>query len=597
MPEKLPSKWRLAPKMSFSSKDLSRRMKRVEGATVRHARRFVVSRWKNVREVRRHIAIWILAIGLLIGASGLQFFWYQQSYRTTAHAKDGTYAEGVVGPVDTLNPIFANSSAEESLSTLLFSRLLNYDTDGKINYDLAEDFSMGEDQKTYFIKLRPDAQWHDGTYVRAKDVVFTVGLLKNPSTRATTVGWSDIQVKALDDMTVQFTLPSVYAPFPNALAGLPILPERILKDVEPSAIRENDFSQAPMGSGPFTVRFVQDLEQSGGRKIIHLARNENYYRGAPVLDRFQLHVYETSETLIRGLNTSEINAATDFTVTEAASVNEDRYDIRYNPVNTGVYALFNITAGSLADANVRRALQAGTDVAALREEVGDEVPELHLPFLPSQVAGELPGAPVYDLKRATELLDQAGWKLEGSNRVKDGKPLKLTVVTVKNSDLEKVLELLNEQWRALGVSVTTSIVDPTDPAQNFVGNVLQPRSYDVLLYRLAIGGDPDVYAYWHSSQAGDGRNFSNYTNGVADEALSSARAVTDKKLRDAKYVTFARQWMSDAPAIGIFQATSQYAYTEAVHATSDDKRYITATSRYSDVLYWSVGDRIVHRTP
>lgn len=583
--------------MSFSSKDLSRRMKRVEGATVRHARRFVVSRWKNVREVRRHIAIWILAIGLLIGASGLQFFWYQQSYRTTAHAKDGTYAEGVVGPVETLNPIFANSSAEESLSSLLFSRLLSFDTDGKINYDLAEDFSMGADQKTYTIKLRPDAQWHDGTYVRAKDVVFTVGLLKNPSTRATTGGWNDIQVKALDDMTVQFTLPAIYAPFPNALAGLPILPERILKDVEPSAIRENKFSQAPMGSGPFTVRFVQDLEQSGARKIIHLARNENYYRGAPVLDRFQLHVYETSETLIRGLNTSEINAATDFTVTESASVNEDRYDVRYNPVNTGVYALFNTTTGSLSDINVRRALQSGTDVAALREKVGEEVPELHLPFLSSQVKGDLPAAPAYDLKRATELLDQAGWKLEGSNRVKDGKPLKLTVVTVKNSDLEKVLELLNEQWRALGVSVTTSIVDPSDPAQNFVGNVLQPRNYDVLLYRLAIGADPDVYAYWHSSQADDGRNFSNYTNGVADEALSSARSVIDKQLRDAKYVTFARQWMNDAPAIGIFQATSQYAYTEAVHATSDDKRYITATSRYSDVLYWSVGDRIVHRTP
>ncbi len=597
MPEKLPGKWRFAPKSSFSSKELSRRMKRVEGATVRHARRFVISRWKNVREVRRHIAIWILAIGLLIGATGLQFFWYQESYRTLAHAKDGTYAEGVVGPVDTLNPIFANSSAEESLSSLLFSRLLTYDTDGKINYDLAKSLTMSEDQRTYTVVMRPDAQWHDGTFVRAKDVVFTVGLLKNPSTRANTGGWGDIKVTAVDDVTVQFTLPAVYAPFPNALTDLPILPERILKDIEPSAIRENDFSQTPTGSGPFTLRFVQDLEQSGGRKIIHLARNDNYYKGAPVLDRFQLHVYESSETLIRGLNTSEINAATDFTVTESSAVNDDRYSIRYNPINTGVYALFNTTTGSLSDGNVRRALQAGTDVAALRKEIGKEVPALDLPFIRGQVDGDLPGAPTYDLKRATDLLDQAGWKLEGSNRVKDGKPLKLTVVTVKNSELEKVLEVLNDQWRALGVSVTTNIVDPTDPAQNVVGNVLQPRNYDVLLYRLAIGADPDVYAYWHSSQASQGRNFANYKSGSADEALSSARAVTDKRLRDAKYVTFARIWMNDAPAIGIYQATSQYAYTDAVHATSAEKQYVTATSRYSDVLYWSVGERIVHRTP
>src|SRR6187402_3007637 len=116
--------------MSFSSKDLARRMKRVEGATVKHARRFVFKRLDNFREVRRHIALWVLAIGVIIGATGLQFFWYQQEYRTSAFASDGTYAEAVLGPLDTLNPIFAKSSAEESAGELLFSRLVTYDKTG-----------------------------------------------------------------------------------------------------------------------------------------------------------------------------------------------------------------------------------------------------------------------------------------------------------------------------------------------------------------------------------------------------------------------------------------------------------------------------------
>lgn len=86
-------------------------MKKVEGATVKHARRFVFKRWDNFREARRRIALWVLAIGIVIGATGLQFWWYQDQYRTTAYAEDGTYAEAVLGPVDTLNPIFAKSSA------------------------------------------------------------------------------------------------------------------------------------------------------------------------------------------------------------------------------------------------------------------------------------------------------------------------------------------------------------------------------------------------------------------------------------------------------------------------------------------------------
>ena len=120
-----PGKWKRLPKMSFNSKDLSKRMKRVEGATMKHARRFVFKRWSNFWEVRRHIALWALTIGLIIGATGLQALWYQQSYRSVANASGGTYAEAVLGPINTLNPIFASSSAEESASSLLFSRLIS----------------------------------------------------------------------------------------------------------------------------------------------------------------------------------------------------------------------------------------------------------------------------------------------------------------------------------------------------------------------------------------------------------------------------------------------------------------------------------------
>ena len=598
MADNQPSKWRRLPKPSFSSKDFSRRMKKVEGATVKHARRFVFKRMDSIREARKHIAIWVLTVGVIIGATGLQLMWYQDSYRTAAFANDGTYAEAVMGPVDTLNPIFAKSSAEESASYLLFSRLLTYDKTGKLNYDLAEDMSISDDRMTYTVKIRPDARWQDGIYVRAKDVVYTVNLLKNPATRSTISGWNDITATEVDDRTVAFKLPAVYAAFPHALNFLPVLPEHILRDVEPGAIRENDFSTKPVGSGPFTLRFIQEVDTSAGRDIIHLARNDSYYKGAPKLDRLQLHVYSTSDAILRAVTTSEVNAATDLSVSDVSKLKDnERYTVERKPVNAGVYALFNTTTGVMADKKVRQALQVGTDTAALRSVVGKNTPELHLPFVNGQVTGDVPSEPVYDKASAERQLDEAGWKLDGKVRKKDGVALKLSVVTTKNNDFERVLSAIGDQWRSLGVTVTTSIVDPTDPAQNVVQNILQPRSYDVLLYQLTIGGDPDVYAYWHSSQASRGFNFSNYSNPISDDALTSARTRIEPDLRNAKYVTFAKQWIADAPAIGLFQATTQYVYSKSVHALPEGEVLVSAADRYADVLYWTVGERAVFKTP
>lgn len=598
MADKEPTKWRRLPKMSFSSKDLSKRMKRVEGATVKHARRFVFKRWSNFREVRRRISLWALVVGIIIGAAGLQFLWYQNGYKVEAGAEGGTYAEAVLGPVETLNPIFAKSNAEEAVSDLLFSRLLKYDRTGNLQYDLVDSMKISEDQKTYTFTIRPDAQWQDGMYIRARDVVFTVNLLKNPATRSTLQGWNDVKVVAVDDRTVSFELPAVFAAFPHALRFLPVLPEHVLRGVEPANLRENAFSRKPVGSGPFTLRLLQDIDAATGRKVVHMAQSENYYAGTPKIDRLQLHVYRDQDAIKRALATSEVNAASDLSVLSAASVNTSRYTIENKPIHSGVYALFNTTGTTLQDVKVRQALQVGTNTDQIRRSISDTLPVLELPFVSGQLAGDVPKAPKPDVAAAAKLLDEAGWTLKDGVRInKEGRPLTLSVVTTKNVDYEKALEGIAAQWRSLGITVTTQIVDPSDSSQNVAQEVLQPRRYDVLLYQLTIGRDLDVYGYWHGSQAANGLNFSNYSNAISNEALESARTRIDPDLRNAKYMAFAKQWLNDVPAIGLYQATAQYVHTQSVHAVPENYTIISPTDRYSSVRYWTVGERSVFATP
>jgi peptide/nickel transport system substrate-binding protein len=154
------------------------------------------------------------------------------------------------------------------------------------------------------------------------------------------------------------------------------------------------------------------------------------------------------------------------------------------------------------------------------------------------------------------------------------------------------------QWRQLGITINTNIVDTNDRSSNFVQNVLQPRNYDVLLYELNIGADPDVYAYWHSSQANqNGFNFSNYKNSAADASLTSARSRVEPELRNVKYKAFAKQWIDDVPAIGLYQSVAEYVASKKVQSIKSNTTLVSADDRYANVLYWSVNEASVYKTP
>lgn len=598
MQDDKPRGWQRLNKTSFNKKDLSRRMRRVEGVTVRHARKFVVKRWSNARDVRRRIITWVVATGLLISAIGLQLMWNQHSYRTSTVATGGTYAEAVLGPIDTLNPLFATTQAEEAASYLLFSRLFAYDTSGHLNGDLATKLAVNSTGTVYTVTIRPDARWHDGIKVTAKDVAFTINLLKNPSVHTTNPeDWRTISVAIINDTTLSFTLPAIIASFPHALT-FPIVPEHILGKVEPNAIREDEFGRSPVGSGPFKLRFIQDVDVNAGRKIVHLARSSDYYRGASKLDFFQLHVYGSQDAIVRALAIDEVNAASGLSATNLDKVNKSRYDIETSPVKSGVYALLNTTREILKEKAVRQALQMGTNTKAICDQLPAGAPALDLPFVSNQLSGDIPKVAAYNLKEAQKILDSAGWVREGATRKKAGVELKLRVVAMKDSDYERVLETLVGQWRDLGIVVDSQIVDPSDPSQRVFQDILQPRNYDVLLYQLTIGADPDVYAYWHSSQASSrGFNFSNYSNPVSDDALVSARSRLEPSLRNIKYLTFARQWVFDVPAIGLYQSTTHYAHSKTASSGKSSNILVSPIDRYSDVIYWSVGARSVYKTP
>lgn len=585
-------------KLRLGYKRLALRVKHAEGATQRHASRFILRRIENVRLVMTEIMIWLAAIALLIAGLGVQYSWNSQGSKKDGAKSGGVYVEGVIGNISTLNPLLAASEPEQAVSRLLFSSLYNYDVTGALHTDLAESMTV-KDDKVYTIKLR-NAVWHDGKKLTAEDVVYTINLIKNPQVRSPLrVNWLDISARAIDDSTVEFMLPAVYAGFSHALT-FPVIPKHILQSVSPSSMREADFSSNPVGSGPFAVKRVQTSESTSSTDVVRMEPNTKYYGAVSTLSRLELRAYGNESLLVKAVNSGEVSAASGLSLSAADNIKSKQYSTKHWLLNKGVYLLMNNRSQTLQDARVRRALRYATDTSSIRATVGDNVARLDTPILQSQIAQRLPAAPDYNLDKAKALLKEAGWTYnQGQWKGKDGRPLAVAVTTSSGRDeYKKIVDALKQQWSKLGVDVQLREIDTSSTTTSFVQSVLQPRDYDALLYELELGADPDVFAYWHSSQASaSGYNFANYSNRTVDNDLVGGRSRTNSALRAAKYIQFVNQWLNDAPAIGLYQSVGSYVLNNGASIVEPRGSLNTMNDRYADVTTWSTGKASVYKTP
>lgn len=547
-----------------------------------------------MRDVGRHTAGWLILVGLLIVLATFQTTWFTQAFTTLAPADGGTYAEGVVGQLDTMNPLFASTPAEISASKLLFSGLLAYDQDNQLKPDLASTWNVSGDGKMYTVTIRDDVYWHDGEKLTADDVIFTVRLIQNPAVKAVQYGTlAGVKVEKVGGNQVRFVLPSVYAPFAQALT-FGILPQHMLKDIKPADIRENEFGRKPVGTGPFVFKQLQIINPDTQRLVVHMEANGAYYKDDVRLNRFQLHTYESRETLEKALVTSEVNAALGLGADQIGSVaRRGIFEASTSPLLDGMFAIFNNDQPVLQDSSVRQALVLGTNRQAILAAIDNRGIELDGPLPLSFLLTDTTGQAVFNRKAAEAKLDAAGWKLVDGVRKKDGTPLILSVVAPNSGDYSLIVDEIAKQWKEIGVSIKSQLADP----QSIVSDYLQPRGYDVLFYELAIGADPDVYPYWHSSQTSvKGLNFANYRSGLADDALSSARARLDPVLRAAKYKTFYEQWVKDNPAIALYQPYLSYVTTQNSTSIDEGRTVAESVLRYQNVDRWAVSQMSVYTT-
>ena len=550
-----------------------------------HIKENLIGRFSHIQNIKLLILEWSLLVLALIALAVTQAFWFGDSYAANVFVDGGSYVEATLGRVNSLNPLFATTNSEKVLSKLMFATITAVDYSGNSSPQLADSVVASENGKVWTIRLREGLRWSDGQPITNEDVLFTVGLIQNPIVGSIyTANLSGVKVTEDEDGQIVFTLPSAYADFTSALE-IPIVPKHALEGTSPKNLVESTFSTAPVTSGAFTYNATQ-VGASEDDKTFYLSANPYYYLGRPMLNSFSVHTFSNKDSIVSAVNSGSVTATAELIGSEAEKITSGQFQKKTSGLNDGSFMFFNLSNSWLKNDDLRQAIREGIDLEKIRAAAPDTV-ALDFPIIDSQIKlSNLPALPERDFEAAKSTI---------ADIISEEGPIKLSITTVNSGYLPSVTNVLAEELRALGIDVTVVTFEEN---KDFVTNILARRNYDILVYDIELGADPDPLPYYHSSQANaSGLNLSNYRNGFVDDLLVGARDTIDDQLRIKKYESFLSYWVEDLPAVGLYQTNLTYVYNKNVRPYSNDVHLVDAIDRFSDICEWAAIKGTKNRTP
>jgi peptide/nickel transport system substrate-binding protein len=554
-----------------------------------HLEEFLIRRFDRLASVRRFVILWSMLFVLLFFGTVLQLRALGPHYQALTPAPGGIFSEGLVGNFTNANPIYVSGAADTSVSRLIFSGLFKYDNNNQLVGDLAKNLTLNEAQTRYTVNLKHDISWQDGQPFNADDVVFTYQTIQAVEAQSPLYSsWQGIKVGKKDNYTIYFDLSSPLGAFPYSLTN-GIIPAHSFKGVKPVSMRTAPFNSKPVGTGPFEWKYVEvtgktevDREQH-----ISLAANNSYRDGRPKLDGFTLTTFSGDKNLIEAFNNKRINAISG--LESAQDIKQDKNIHVYDtPLTSAVMVFFNNSHPILSDVSTRRALVAGVDRTKIPSMLEYPVKPVDSPLLASQLGYDPTVTErAYSQNDANDLLDKAGWTKGTENRIKGAQPLKLTLAAQDTPAYTQIAQYLQSEWNKIGVRVDVHYYGSDDLQKA----VIPTHDYDILLYGISMGVDPDVFAYWDSSQASISSqghlNLSEYKSKAADQALESARTRADANLRVTKYKAFLTAWTNDAPAMALYQPNMLYVSRGPVF-NYERRESNSSADRFYNVNQWMI---------
>ncbi|MBU1331317.1 MAG: extracellular solute-binding protein [Gammaproteobacteria bacterium] len=475
--------------------------------------------------------------------------------------KGGTLRQAGFGGFDSLNPFINKGVAADDIG-MIYDTLTRHSLDEPFTeYGLlAEKMEKAPDNSWVRFYLRREARFHDGQPVTAEDVKFTFDTLMSKGAPMYRGYYADVErVEVESSQRVRFVFKHAgNRELPLILGQLPVLPKHWWET--------RDFTrgnlEVPLGSGPYRVADVQ-----AGRSIRYQRVEDWWGKDLPVnrgfynFDNLVTDYYRDNTVALEALKagqfdywleTSAKNWATAYNTSAVANGQLIKEEIQnHNP--TGMQGfIFNTRRPVFQDARVREALSLLFDFEWANKKLfngaytrthsyfdnselassglpGDDELKLLEPLraqVPPQVFDQTFSVPQTDgsgiireqQRRAYQLLQQAGWRVDGDRMLDaNGQPVSIEFLLAQ-TEFERVLLPFKRNLADLGMELVIRRVD----VSQYI-NRLRSRDFDLIVSGFPQSNSPgnEQREYWHSSSADNpgSRNFIGLKDPAVDQLV------------------------------------------------------------------------------
>ncbi|NOD76420.1 MULTISPECIES: ABC transporter substrate-binding protein [unclassified Ruegeria] len=461
---------------------------------------------------------------------------------TTSLANAETLRWARSGDALTLDPHSQNEGPTHTVRHQMYEPLIIRDTSGAFEPALATDWAPSEsDPNVWVFNLRQGVKFHDGADFTAEDVVFSINRAKQPNSDMKELINSIVEVRAVDDHTVEIVTDGPNPILPANLTDLFIMDKGWT--AANNAVNVQDFEGGEItfatvnvnGTGPYKL-----VSREPDVKTV-MERNEDYWGR----DQFPMAISEiiytpiqNDATRVAAMLSGEVNFLQDMPVQDLDRVNAvDGLVVKQAPQNRVIF--FGMNQGGddieadnvdgknpLADVRVRQAMSKAINRDAIQQVVmrGQSQPAgmIAPPFVNGWTA-EMDGESSTDVEGAKALLAEAGYP--------DGFSIRLDCPNDRYINDEGICQAAVGMLGQIGITVN---LDAKPKAQHFPLITDGKTDFYMLGWGVPTYDSEYIFNFLvHGRESDIGTwNGTGYDNDELDAKIKSLASNTDLVARD-----------------------------------------------------------------
>jgi peptide/nickel transport system substrate-binding protein len=494
---------------------------------------------------------------------------------------------GITQFPSTFHPLFDPMWTKTYILGMAQRPLVTYDKDWKLVCMLCTELptiengrlkpvDLGDGKKgaeiTYTI--RADAKWGDGQPVTTADVVFAWEVGRHPDVgavsgeyyrRATKIDVRDDKTFTVHADKLFYNAASVYA-FDPLPAHLDKAAFAAPKDYQKRSVFDTDTTNAGLYDGPYRITQV-----APGSHVV-LEPNTAWAGEKPHFRKITVRAIENTAALEANLLSGGIDYIAGeggLSLDQALAFEKrhgSKFDISYKAGLIYEHIDLNLDNPILKDKRVRHALLYALDREALSKQLFEgkqPVADSFVSPLDWIATDDLPKYR-FDAKRAAELLDAAGWNQmkNGFRHNAAGERLSLELMTTAgNRSRETVQQVLQSQWRRLGIEVRIR----NEPARVLFGQTLKQRTYTgMAMYAWISAPESLPRLTLHSKEVPSaennyaGQNTPGFRNAEADKLIDTIEVELNRDKRKTEWRRLQEIYVEELPVLPLYFRADAY---------------------------------------